>query len=120
MTGQCKSGWRRHGRTEAGQGRAAQRRQSRVGKGEGNAKDNAGHSAPQEKAKGITDWAQGGDQGEKTTSGEEGRALCRARQGVGQSIVNEAVHTDPSRFQMWPKPHILTIFKVLQYVIFQQ
>ena len=46
----------------AGQGKAKHDRtvQSRVGKGEGNAKDNAGHNALQEKAKGITDWAQGG------------------------------------------------------------
>ena len=41
----------------AGQCRAGQR------KGEGSAKDNAGHSALQEKAKDITDCAKGGGQG---------------------------------------------------------
>ena len=44
----------------AGHGRAGQ---SRVGKGEGNAKDNAGNSALQGKAKGITDYVQGEGQG---------------------------------------------------------
>ena len=34
-----------------------------VRKAEGKAKDNAGHSALQEKAKGITDCAQGGGHG---------------------------------------------------------
>ena len=48
------------GQGMAGQGRAAH---SRVGKGEGNAKCNAGHSALQEKAKGIADCAQGRGQG---------------------------------------------------------
>ena len=33
--------------------------QSRVGKNEGNAKDNAGHNAVQGKANGIMDCAQG-------------------------------------------------------------
>ena len=40
----------------AGQGRVMQ---GRVGKDEGNAKDNVGHSALQEKTNGITDCAQG-------------------------------------------------------------
>ena len=49
----------------AGQGRSRQGRaaQSRVVKVEGNAKDNAGHSALQERAKGIADCAQGRGQG---------------------------------------------------------
>ena len=57
----ARQGRERHraGQGSAGQGRAGE---SRVGKGEGNAKDNAGHSALQEKAKGITDCAQGGRQ----------------------------------------------------------
>ena len=48
------------GQERAGQGSAVQ---SRVGKCEDNAKDNTGHSALQEKVKGITDSAQGGGQG---------------------------------------------------------
>ena len=64
--GRARQGRERHraGQGSAGQGRAGHGRagQSRVGKGEGNAKDNAGHSALQEKAKGITDCAQGGRQ----------------------------------------------------------
>ena len=47
-------------RRDVGHGRAGQ---SRVGKGEGNAKDNAGYSALQGKANGITDCAQGEWQG---------------------------------------------------------
>ena len=58
VTEQGKSG--RRGHSMAGQGRAVQ---SRIGKGEDNAEDNAGHSPLQEKAKGITDSAQGGGQG---------------------------------------------------------
>ena len=52
------------GTDRAGQGRAGQGRemQGRVGKDEGNAKDNVGHSALQEKANGITDCAQGREQ----------------------------------------------------------
>ena len=43
-------------RRNVGQGRAEQ---SRVGKGEGNSKDNAGHRALQERTNGITDCIQG-------------------------------------------------------------
>ena len=46
-----------------GQSRASQDGEGRAGKGEGNAKDNAGHSALQEKVKGTADCAQGGGQG---------------------------------------------------------
>ena len=45
-----------------GQSRASQRGEGRAGKGEGNAKDNAGHSALQEKVKATADCVQGGGQ----------------------------------------------------------
>ena len=65
MTEQGKLGWRGQGREEADQDRAGLLRvgQSRVGKGEGNAKDNARYSALQERAKGMTDRPYGGGQG---------------------------------------------------------
>ena len=56
VTRQGKSGRR-------GQSRASQGVEGRAGKSEGNAKDNAGHSALQEKAKGAADCAQSGGQG---------------------------------------------------------
>ena len=46
-----------------GQSRASQCGEGRTGKGEGNTKDNAGHSTLQEKVKGTADCAQGGGQG---------------------------------------------------------
>ena len=46
-----------------GQSRTSQGGDSRAGKGEGSAKDNAGHSALQKKVKGTADCAQGGGQG---------------------------------------------------------
>ena len=55
--GQGRLGQGKAGQDMAGQCRAGQ------GKGEGSAKDNAGHSALQEKAKDITDCAKGGGQG---------------------------------------------------------
>ena len=60
-----RAGQARAGECMARQGRAGKGRavQIRVRKAEGNAKCNAGHSALQEKAKGITDYAQGEGQG---------------------------------------------------------